>query len=117
VWGPRDLRERRSDRIALREAAEWVGSSFPNPGPVAAEKLRSAYYAGAAYVPLRTGSDASLEATLRRGGAGFVLVDGSRLDRYPSVSKGHGDWLREIHRIEQGGRRALILEFVPGPAP
>jgi hypothetical protein len=117
AWGPRDLRERRSDRVALREAAEWIGSTFATPGPVAAEKLRMAYYAGAAYVPLRADFDAPLEATLLRSGASFVLVDGNRLDRYPGVSKGVGAWLREIHRVEHEDRSALVFEIVSGPAP
>jgi hypothetical protein len=116
AWGPRDLRERRSDRIALREAAVWVGSTFPDPGSVAAEKLRMAYYAGAPYVPLGAGADDSLEAILSRGGASFVIVDGNRLDRYPGLSEGIGQWLREIHSVERGERRALVFEIVSGPA-
>jgi hypothetical protein len=116
AWIPRDLRERRSDRVALREAAEWIGSTFSSPGPVAAEKLRMAYYAGAAYVPLAAGVDESLEASLTRSGVAFVLVDGNRLDRYPALSEGIGGWVVEIHRVERGDRRAVVFEIVSRPA-
>jgi hypothetical protein len=116
AWGPRDLRERRSDRIALREAAEWIGARFANPGPLAAEKLRMAYYADAAYVPLRAGAGESLETTLLRGGADLLLVDGDRLDRYPGLVDGMGSWLREIHSVEHDDRRALVFEIARTPA-
>jgi hypothetical protein len=42
VWGGRDLRERRADRIALRVAAEWLAEQHA-AGGVAAQKLRVAY--------------------------------------------------------------------------
>ena len=43
IWGPRDVRERRGDRTALRDAARWIALEHSESGPVAAEKLRLAY--------------------------------------------------------------------------
>ena len=52
LWIPLDLQERRSERQAIRRAAEWLSAHDPEPGPIAARRIRIAYYAGGRYVPL-----------------------------------------------------------------
>jgi 4-amino-4-deoxy-L-arabinose transferase-like glycosyltransferase len=116
VWVPRDMRVRRGDRIALRTAAEWIARTQPSEGSVAAEKLRLAYYAQAAYVPLVARQGETLETSLRRAGTKWVVVDESRLGRIPGLEAGIGLWLTEIHRVEQEDRRALVLAMAIKPA-
>jgi len=96
-WGMRDLRARRVDRLAVRMAAEWLAGNRPDSGSVAAQKLRVAYYAGAAFVPLPTGQDERLEATLQRRGARWVVIDEAKLADHRGLAEGVGDWLRPIH--------------------
>ena len=117
VWGPRDLRERRVDRTPLREAAHWIAEHQVAPRSVAAEKLRMAYYADAGYVPLKADGGESLEEALRRGGARWIVIDGDRLDRYPGLVEGVGDWIQPVHHEESGNRRAVVFEILQKPAP
>ena len=41
------------DLTPEREAAEWLRQTMSPAGPVAADRLRVAYYAGAPWFPLR----------------------------------------------------------------
>jgi len=116
VWGPRDLRARRLDRSALRQAAEWLAEAEQGRGPVAAQKLRTAYYAGAPYVPLLSGRDGHLRRDLRRGGAEWVVIDEARVGDHLGLAEGIGDWLEPVHRAEAEGRAALVLEIRQEPA-
>ncbi len=116
AWGARDLRPRRLDREAVRQAAVWLAEHEPGSAGVAAQKLRTAYYAGARYVPLPSGTDGRLEAWLRGGAARWIVIDGTRLDDHVGLREGIGDWLTERHSIEAAGRKALVLEILPEPA-
>jgi 4-amino-4-deoxy-L-arabinose transferase-like glycosyltransferase len=116
VWGPRDLRARRADRAALREAAEWISVQESVQGKVAAEKLRLAYYAGEAYVPLSEELGTSLESSLRSAGARWIVVDAAHLERFPPLVAGVGDWLNPVHRVERNNRIAVVFEIGEGPA-
>lgn len=110
-WGARDLRLRRGERLALREAATWLAWHHPASGPVAGQKLRVAYYAGAPFVPLPTGRDGSLESSLRGRGARWIVIDAGKLGDHLGLSQGIGTWLKPIHRVEARGRVALVLEI------
>jgi 4-amino-4-deoxy-L-arabinose transferase-like glycosyltransferase len=115
-WGARDLRPRRLDRTATRIAAQWVAENYPESGAVAAQKLRTAYYAGARFVPLPPGHDGSLAATLRQREAQWVIIDAAKLDDHRGLEQGVGRWLRPVHAVSAEGRRALVFEIVAEPA-
>jgi len=115
-WGTRDLRLRRGERSAVREAATWLARSHPDSGPVAGQKLRVAYYAGAPFVPLPSGRDGSLESSLRGRGARWIVIDAGKLGDHLGLSEGIGAWLMPLHRVEARGRVALVLEMQPQAA-
>lgn len=128
-WGPRDLRVRRLDRAAERDAARWLslhragGAEAPGGVPgsarvdgVAAQKLRTAYYAGAPFVPLPDGRDGLIRDQIRRRGARWVVIDAAKLDDHVGLAAGIGDWLVPVHEVRSGRQRVLVLELVPSPA-
>jgi 4-amino-4-deoxy-L-arabinose transferase-like glycosyltransferase len=116
VWGPRNLRERRIERVAARQAAEWLAESHAETGSVAAQKLRTAYYAEAAYVPLPSGQDGELERDLRRRGARWVVIDQQGIGKHLGLAEGIDDWLDRVYTVRAEGRTALVLEVLPRPA-
>jgi hypothetical protein len=117
VWGPRDLRMRRADRAPVRAASEWLARHHPDSGPVASQKLRAAYYAGAPYVPLMSGLDGRLEQGLRDRGARWIVIDEARFGDHLGIEEGIGEWLRPAYRAQVGTQAAVVLEILPSPAP
>ena len=116
-WGARDLRLRRGERSALREAATWLARRHPDSGPVAGQKLRVAYYARAPFVPLPSGREGPLESSLRGRDARWIVIDAEKLGDHLGLSEGIGTWSSLRHRVEARGRTALILEIRPEAAP
>ena len=116
VWGPRDLRARRDERVAVRAAAEWLADRGGAGSRVAAQKLRVAYYARADYVPLPSGNFGSIEAILRAQDVDWVVIDADRFDDHSGLAEGAGSWLRTVHSVERSGHLALVLEMLPKPA-
>ena len=115
-WGARDLRPRRFDRAPVRAAAEWLAKNHPQSGPVAAQKLRTAYYAGARFVPLPPGHDGLLADRLRRRATRWVVIDDSKLDDHRGLEEGIGRWLRRVHVVRSEGRNILVLAVLAEPA-
>jgi len=115
-WGARDLRARRLDRTPVRLAAEWLAVNRPDSGAVAAQKLRSAYYAGARFVPLPPGHDGQIEEFLRQRAARWVVIDDSKLDDHRGLEEGIGRWLQPEHVVPSEGRNILILAVSDEPA-
>jgi len=111
VWGPRDLRARRGDRAAIRAAAEWLATSAGEAEVIAAQKLRVAYYARGHYVPLPSGRGIPMQTTLKRSGAGWVVIEELNLEDHHGLAEGLGDWLQVVHVAGVDGRRALVLEL------
>ncbi|MFK7897564.1 MAG: ArnT family glycosyltransferase [Myxococcota bacterium] len=116
AWGPRDLRSRRSDRAPTRAAAEWLAENHPSSGAVAAQKLRTAYYAEATFVPLPPGHDGLMQQQLTRRRTRWVVIDTGKLDDHLGLRAGIGDWLQLRHEELGEGRRVLVLEITPEPA-
>ncbi|MAG31047.1 MAG: hypothetical protein CL908_09180 [Deltaproteobacteria bacterium] len=112
VWVPRDLRERRADRAPVRAAARWLADHHSNSGAVAAQKLRTAYYAEADYVPLPSGLDGKLETHIRRQRARWVVIDEVKLVDHCGLEEGVGRWLRRVHVASVANRSAWVLEVV-----
>jgi hypothetical protein len=115
-WGPRDLRARRSDRELERVAAEWLKTSRPSPGPVAAQKRRTAYYAGAAFVPLPDGRDGQIERQIRGRGARWLVIDAAKLADHAGLADGIGTWLVPVHTLVAGRQSVLVFEVTTDPA-
>ncbi len=111
VWGPRDLRERRADRIPVLAAAAWLAGHEPSRPVVAAQKMRVAYYAGGRHVPLPSGRETPLHGQLRRAGVQWVVIDEQRLGDHLGLAEGIGDWLEPVHEEQAGGRRVLVLRM------
>ena len=111
VWGNRDFRDRRIDRVPVRAAANWLAER-EGPGlVVGAQKMRVAYYAQARYVPLPSGKSSSIEAALRHAGVEWLVIDERRVDDHRGLKAGVGDWLHLVH-VESGeGGRVLVLEL------
>ena len=116
VWGPRDLRARRSDRGLERVAAEWLKASRGPLGPVAAQKRRTAYYAGAPFVPLPDGWDGQIDRQLRGRGTSWLIIDAAKLGDHAGLAEGIGTWLVPIHTAISGSQSVLVFELRAGPA-
>lgn len=116
VWGMRDLRPRRQDRVPVRAAGEWLARNHPDSGAVAAQKLRTAYYAREPFVPLPPGLNGRLERDLVRRGARWVVIDGGELGDHLGLEDGIGRWLRPVHEIPSSPAPILILAIEPEPA-
>jgi hypothetical protein len=107
---PKSLEPQRRERLANRRAAEWLASHEDLQGPVSAEKYRTAYYAGEAFVSLsRAGAEADLER-LRRSGADFLIVDDVQLRERPALSARRAK-LIELYRVEAAGRTAYVFDL------
>jgi hypothetical protein len=116
VWGPRDVRPRRLERTPMRSAAEWLGRHDPISQPVAAQKLRVAYYAGARFVPLPSGTNGAIERQLRALGAHWVVIDEAQLENHRGLAEGLDDWLVPVHTVKSDGHRVLVLKMRSEPA-
>ena len=115
-WGARDFRQRRTDRIPERVAAEWLATQRPDSGAVAAQKLRVAYYAEADFVPLPSGERGRVAENLRRKNARWVVIDRDNLSHHRGLEEGLGDWLRLVHTVPFEERAILVLSIEPRPA-
>ncbi len=113
---PKTLSRHREERLATRLAAEWLAERSGFAGPVAAEKERTAWYAGEAFIRL-PGPEADVPlAQLRRRGARFLIVDEQRLARSDRLKAAIPAELRELHEIEAAGRTAFVYELVAARA-
>ena len=83
---------------------------------MAAQKLRTAYYAEAAYVPLPSGQDGGLERDLRRRGARWVVIDQQGIGKHLGLAEGIDDWLDRVYSVRADGRTALVFKVLPRPA-
>lgn len=105
---PKTLRRHREDALAHRWAAEWLRDEGQPPGAVAAVKLRTAYYAGRGWVPLRPRANGVIElGAIDR--ARYLIVDRELdplLERRPQVD------LVELHRVEAAGELVLVYRIV-----
>ena len=107
---PKSWEPHRQERLANRRAAEWLAARPDLQGPVAAEKSRTAYYAGQAFVSLsRVGEGAGPEA-LRRAGADFLIIDDVQLREWPGLAVSRAKPV-ELHREEAAGRTAYVLDL------
>jgi hypothetical protein len=93
-------------KLARKQAALWLRSQEPNA--VAAQRARSAYYAGAKrHIPLASAPDlVTLADWLRAQGADFVIAEEERL---PPLPPGGIPGLREVYRVEYPGGSVPVL--------
>jgi hypothetical protein len=110
---PADLAARRTDRLAVRQAAEWLRAQPEESGAVAAGRLRIAYYAGGRFIPLPSAPKEGMMGYLRARGARYVIVDEAKVDQHLGLRDAQGDGLRLIHRERASGRDAAVFEVEP----
>ena len=112
---PRDLAARRTDRLAERHAAEWLAVHDSSGQPVAARRIRDAYYAHAPFVPIPVEgyAPAALLAYLQRSGARYVVIDDQRAGNHSGLREAIEVGMHRIFRAEAGGRTASVLEILP----
>ena len=93
-------------KLARKQAALWLRAQ--NPNAVAAQRSRSAYYAGAKrYIPLASAPDrVALADWLRAQGADFVIAEEERLPPFPP---GGIPGLREVYRVDYPGGSVPVL--------
>lgn len=96
---------------AQREAAEWLREQGLARGPVAADKVRVAYYADAPFVSLRD-ARAPLLPWLRERGARYVITDTEALSEEPALGAGAAE-LELIHEVAGGGGVARVFAVPP----
>ena len=111
TWAPH-----RDERLATRRAAEWLAGSRDLVGPVAAEKHRTAWYAGEAFVHLARGGSEGDPARLRSAGARFLIVDDDAQSELPALERALPG-LRVLHRVEASERTAWVYDLAPSGPP
>ncbi|MFQ5515301.1 MAG: ArnT family glycosyltransferase [Myxococcota bacterium] len=95
-------------KLARKQAALWL--SGREVGTLAAERLRTVYYAGAArYVPLPDVRDPQdwLDR-IRSQGAEFVVAEEERLPVFSNRDRAR---IRELHHVEYPGGRVVVLQI------
>jgi hypothetical protein len=112
---PRDLRERRSGRLAHRQAAEWLRGEPHDRGAVAAGRLRVAYYAGETFVPLPAGQGGDVLIYLQKRRVRYVIVDEKRLSELADLKKAVGRELQLLHRSEARGDKVAVYRLEEPP--
>lgn len=108
TWSPH-----REERLAVRQAAEWLASRPEHSGPVAAEKHRAAWYAGQAFIDLRRVAQGG---ELAQQGARFLIVDDVQLAQRPALQAARARY-EELFRVEAAGRTAFVYSVPAVPVP
>jgi hypothetical protein len=111
---PKTLAPHRQERLATRRAAEWLYAREDLIGAVAAEKYRTAYYAGEAYVHLSRGGEAGDIELLEKAGARFLIVDEGQIRARPALEQRRPS-LAELHRVDAAGRTAFVFDLESAP--
>jgi 4-amino-4-deoxy-L-arabinose transferase-like glycosyltransferase len=100
---------------AQRGAAEWLAEQPLAKGPVAADKVRVAYYAGAGFVSLRDADVRNLAAWLQGQGARYLITDTAEMSKRPALAAATGE-LELLHAYAgEGGVEGRVFA-VPRPA-
>ena len=76
----------------------------------AAEKLRTAYYAGEAFIHLDRGGDEGDVDRLRQAGADFLVVDETQIAKRPDLAE-RRDRLVELFRVDASGRTGFVYDL------
>jgi hypothetical protein len=105
------LRPPGSHNRGEREAAEWIAALDDPGGPVAAGKRRVAYYAGAAWFPLRKiPKEAPLAEALRLSGVRYVVADDGDVRSYRDLAEAERAGLRVVFRAQVDDDGATVFE-------
>jgi len=102
---------------AQRAAAEWLRAQPLAKGPVAADKVRVAYYAEAPFVSLRA-AQAPLVPWLQAQGARYLIADDEALSEQPLLAAGTNE-LALLHEAASGDAvaRVFAVPLAGGGAP
>ncbi len=112
-WLPNSLEPRRADRRAMRQAAEWLGAHDPDPGVVAARRVRIAYYAGGRFVPLPQKLERGFTRYLDRSRAGYIIIDESKEGPRFGSERARPKRLELIYRASVDGAMAAVFRVRP----
>ncbi len=98
-------------RIGGSPTAEWIAALDDPGGPVAAGKRRVAYYAGAAWFPLRKiPKEAPLAEALRLSGVRYVVADDGDVRSYRDLAEAERAGLRVVFRAQVDDDGATVFE-------
>jgi len=105
---PKAWHRHREDALAHRRAAEWLRGQGEPAGSLASVKLRTAYYAGRDWVPLRPQPNGAIAPReLRR--ARYLIVD---RETAGSLTEASTLGLKELHRVEAAGKRVFVYRIL-----
>ncbi|MDP6977492.1 MAG: glycosyltransferase family 39 protein [Myxococcota bacterium] len=111
VAAPKTLHDHRRDVLAQRLAAEWLKEQELRSGCVASNKRRTGYYAARKWQPLTNGASLRGFEDLAGEKVRYIVADDRVLGGRDGLPPTPGFALRELHRIEAGGRVAMVYEF------
>lgn len=111
IAAPKALHDHREDVVAQRLAAEWLGEQSLAAGRVASNKRRTGYYANRPWRALTRGSGLRGFDELAREHVRYIVVDDRVLGFRDEMLPSPGFELRELHRIREGGRSAIVYEL------
>ncbi len=111
VAAPKTFHDHRSDVLAQRLAAEWLKDQKLRSGRVASNKRRTGYYAARKWQPLTTGALLRRFEDLDRERVRYIVADDRVLGGRDRLEAPADFALRELHRVEAGGRVAMVYEF------
>jgi len=108
---PKALHDHRSDALAERMAAEWLGEQQLGSGWVASSKRRTAYYADRRWQPLHRGGEPRSLAELAGVKVRYIVAGESWLALPPERIASPGHALRELREFEAADRVARVFEL------
>ncbi len=108
----RSLRPDRTDSIAERRAAEWLGSQDLPPGGVAVHRRRIAYYAGAPAVKIPDKPPKNVIVKMRKWGAEYLIISDEDVADYPWLAEALPVRAQLLHREEANGVTASVYRLL-----
>ena len=117
IAAPKTLHDHRRDVLAQRLAAEWLLEQGLLPGPVASNKRRTGYYAERRWFPLTVEGELRSFEALARERVRYIVVDDRLLGLRDGLEATPGFELRELHRLNAGGRIAMVYELLDAHDP
>jgi hypothetical protein len=109
----RSLRPDRTDSLAERRSAEWLGARDLPPGGVAVHRRRIAFYAGAPAVEIPDKPPKDVVGKMRKWGAEYLIISEEDLADYPWLVEALPTRARLLHREEANGVNAFVYQLLP----
>ena len=114
---PKTWRNHRSEQMAARRAAEWIGAQATGPGRLASSRFKYAWYAQREWWPLVIAGEDLSAAALYKGGVRWILIESydpeEEIGQEFLSSPAHTFEVLERYRVHQGLTRAVVWELSP----